>query len=322
MKIIITGGGGFLGHQLCQKLLELGSLDSQNITEIVLLDAFFHKPITDSRVRQVQGDISDRDTVFSAVGSRVDVIFHLASMVSGECEERFDDALRVNLDGGRNVFEAARAAEGRPRVVFASSVACYGGLDMSGMMSDLTKQLPQTTYGMTKAMCEMIVNDHTRKGHFDGRSVRLPTVIVRPGKPNAAASSWASGMFREPLNGEPCMLPIRRDQPHPMTGYRTVIESFIALAEVSEDKLGKDRAYVLPAHRVTPQIAEKVITDVAAKRGITLGPIVDAFDARIQGIVDNWPQQVDGSRAMALGVPQPPPLEEIVGHYLDDFGSR
>jgi D-erythronate 2-dehydrogenase len=322
MKIIITGGGGFLGHQLCQKLLELGSLDSQNITEIVLLDAFFHKPITDSRVRQVQGDISDRDTVFSAVGSQVDVIFHLASMVSGECEERFDDALRVNLDGGRNVFEAARAAEGRPRVVFASSVACYGGLDMSGMMSDLTKQLPQTTYGMTKAMCEMMVNDHTRKGHFDGRSVRLPTVIVRPGKPNAAASSWASGMFREPLNGEPCMLPIRRDQPHPMTGYRTVIESFIALAEVSEDKLGKDRAYVLPAHRVTPQIAEKVITDVAAKRGITLGPIVDAFDARIQGIVDNWPQQVDGSRAVALGVPQPPPLEEIVGHYLDDFGSR
>jgi nucleoside-diphosphate-sugar epimerase len=243
-------------------------------------------------------------------------------MVSGECEERFDDALRVNLDGGRNVFEAARAAEGKPRVVFASSVACYGGLDMSGMMSDLTKQLPQTTYGMTKAMCEMMVNDHTRKGHFDGRSVRLPTVIIRPGKPNAAASSWASGMFREPLNGEPCLLPIRRDQPHPMTGYRTVIESFISLAEVSEDKLGKDRAYVLPAHRVTPQIAEKVITEVAARRGITLGPIVDAFDARIQGIVDNWPQQVDGSRAVAIGVPQPPALEEIVSQYLADFGPR
>ncbi len=322
MKIIITGGGGFLGHQLCQKLLERGTLCGQSISEIVLLDAFFHKPVTDSRVRQVQGDIGDRATVFSAVGSQVDVIFHLASMVSGECEERFDDALRVNLDGGRNVFEAARAAEGRPRVVFASSVACYGGLDMSGMMSDLTKQLPQTTYGMTKAMCEMMVNDHTRKGHFDGRSVRLPTVIIRPGKPNAAASSWASGMFREPLSGVPCHLPIRRDQPHPMTGYRTVIESFIALAEVSEELLGKDRAYVLPAHRVTPQIAEKVITEVAAKRGLTLGPIVDAFDARIQGIVDNWPQQVDGSRAMTIGIPQPPVLEEIVSQYLEDLGSR
>jgi D-erythronate 2-dehydrogenase len=322
MKIIITGGGGFLGSQLCQKLLERGTLCGKPVGEVVLLDAFFRGPAADARVRQVKGDIGDRATVFGAIGTQADVIFHLASMVSGECEERFDDALRVNLDGGRNVFEAARAAEGMPRVVFASSVACYGGLDMSQMMSDLTKQLPQTSYGMTKAMCEMLVNDHTRKGHFDGRSVRLPTVIIRPGKPNAAASSWASGMFREPLNGEPCLLPIRRDQPHPMTGYRTVIESFIALAEAPADKLGKDRAYVLPAHRVTPHVAEKVITDMAAERGIQLGPILDAFDARIQGIVDNWPQQVDGARAVALGLPQPPPLKEIVGQYLDDFGQR
>ncbi len=107
-----------------------------------------------------------------------------------------------------------------------------------------------------------------------------------------------------------------------MTGYRTVIESFIALAEVAEELLGKDRAYVLPAHRVTPQIAEKVITEVAARRGITLGPIVDASDARIQGIVDNWPQQVDGSRAVAIGIPHPPALEEIVSQYLEDFGPR
>jgi D-erythronate 2-dehydrogenase len=322
MKIIITGGGGFLGSQLAQKLLERGSWCGQPITEIVLLDAFFRSEPTDARVKHVKGDIGDRATVFAATGSKFDVIFHLASMVSGECEERFDDAMRVNLEGGRNVFEAARAAEGRPRVVFASSVAVYGGLDMSQMMSDLTKQLPQTTYGMTKAICEMMVNDHTRKGHFDGRSVRLPTVIVRPGKPNAAASSWASGMFREPLNGETCMLPIRRDQPHPMTGYRTVIESFITLSEVPEEKLGKDRAYVLPAHRVTPNIAEKVIQEVAAEKGITLGPVVDAFDARIQGIVDNWPQQVDGARAEAIGLPKPPELKVIVKEYLADFGMK
>ena len=129
-------------------------------------------------------------------------------------------------------------------------------------------------------------------------------------------------MFREPLNGETCLLPIRRDQPHPMTGYRTVIDSFIALSEVSEDKLGKDRAYVLPAHRVTPQMAEQVIQEVAAEHGLKLGAITDAFDARIQGIVDNWPQQVDGARALEIGLPKPPPLKQIVSDYLADFGPR
>jgi UDP-glucose 4-epimerase len=328
MKVIITGGGGFLGSQLCQKLLERGSLTgpsgaAEEIVEIVLLDAAFAREATDARVRQIKGDISDRDSVFEAVGSDpATSIFHLASMVSGECEERFDDALRVNLDGGRNVFEAARAIEGRPRVVFASSIACFGGDAKQDPNTDLTKLTPQTTYGMTKAMCELLVNDHSRKGHFDGRSARLPTVIVRPGKPNAAASSWASGMFREPLNGESCLLPVRRDQSHPMTGYRTVTESLIALHQVPSAHFRDDRAVGLPAHRVTPQLAEAVIKEVAAERELQLGPIEDAFDARIQGIVDNWPVAVDGARAVALGLPSPPPLKEIVGQYLEDFGKR
>ena len=296
MRIIITGGGGFLGSQLAQQILDRGELSGRGVSEVVLLDARFHAPSADSRVRQVVGDIGERDFVFSTIGSEVDAIFHLASMVSGECEERFDDALRVNLDGGRHIFEAARAAAGRPKVIFASSIACFGGEGMEPVNTDQTKHTPQTTYGMTKAICEMLVNDHTRKGHFDGRSVRLPTVIVRPGKPNAAASSWASGMFREPLGGVDCLLPIRRDQCHPMTGYRTVIESFMAMHEVPESKLGTDRAYVLPAHRVTPQLAESVIGEIAAERGMKLGGIVDAFDARIQGIVSNWPQAVDGAR--------------------------
>ncbi|HRE82613.1 MAG TPA: NAD-dependent epimerase/dehydratase family protein [Opitutaceae bacterium] len=327
MNVVITGGGGFLGSQLCQKLLEKGQLigpsgSQEPIEQIVLLDAFFARPAADSRVRQVAGDISHRPTVLEAVGSReATSIFHLASMVSGECEERFDDALRVNLDGGRNVFEAARALPGRPRLVFASSIACFGGAAMEDPNSDQTKLTPQTTYGMTKAMCELMVNDYSRKGFFDGRSARLPTVIVRPGKPNAAASSWASGMFREPLKGEPCRLPVRRTQCHPMTGYRTVIESLIALHDLPPEKLGDDRAVGLPAHRVTPLLADGVLTELAAERGLTLGKIEDAFDARIQGIVDNWPLGIDGARAVKLGLPQPPPLKVIVEHYLEDFGA-
>jgi len=201
----------------------------------VLLDAHFQSTSVGRACGADQGDIGDRDTVFSAIEVVRAATSILPPRLHGQRRvERFDDALRVNLDGGRHVFEAAHPAAGRPRVAFASSIACFGGEAMQDPNTDRTKLTPQTTYGMTKAICELLVNDYSRKGFFDGRSVRLPTVIVRPGKPNAAASSWASGMFREPLNGETCALPIRRDQCQPMTGYRTVIESFIALHEVPE----------------------------------------------------------------------------------------
>lgn len=327
MKIVITGGGGFLGSMLCNALLQRGELTGPSggpepIDQVVLFDGVFHRLSNDPRIAQVVGDISDREAVFAAIGSRADVsVFHLASMVSGECELRFDDALRVNLDGGRNVFEAARAAAGRPRLVFASSIACFGGEPMPDTFSDQSKRLPQTTYGMTKVIGELMVNDYSRKGFFDGRSARLPTVIIRPGKPNAAASSWASGMFREPLAGENCLLPVRRDQRHPMTGYRTVIESLILLHEISGERLGSDRAVGLPAHQVTPALAETVVAQVAQQRGLTIGQVVDAFDERIQAIVDGWATAIDGSRAVSLGLPQPPDLTQIVEQYLDDFAS-
>ena len=334
MKVVITGGGGFLGTLLCNQLVKRGTLtgpsgQQQVIEQIVLLDRFFREPAegqsTEFVVTPMACDIGDRDAVFSAVGSSPEVaVFHLASMVSGECEERFDDAMRINLDGGRNVFEAARAAassatKGLPRVVFASSIACFGGDVLLDKFADDSKFLPRTTYGMTKVIGELMINDYSRRRFFDGRSARLPTVIVRPGKPNAAASSWASGMFREPLNGEDCLLPIRRDQRHPMTGYQTVIDSLIQLHELPAERLGGDRAVGLPAHQVTPALAEQVIKEIGAAHGIRLGRIVEAFDSRIQGIVDGWATAIDGIRAEKLGFPKPQPLKAIVEQFVQDF---
>lgn len=332
MKVVITGGGGFLGSQLALKLLEKGTLagpsgDPEPIDAITLFDTRF-SPEVESRMTQeghaidftlLQGDISDRDAVFGVIDRDDIAVFHLASMVSGECEKRFDDAMTANLDGGRYLLEALRQRAGRPRIVFASSIAACGGASMPDCISDTTKCTPQTTYGMTKVIGELMINDYSRKGFLDGRSARLPTVIIRPGKPNAAASSWASGIFREPLNGEPCFLPVHRDQLHPVLGYRDVIDSFIILHDADSALLGDDRAYGLPSHRISVSEALSVMEKVAAEAGITPGLVVDEYDPVIQSIVDTWATATDGSRALKLGVPVPRSLTQIVRDYLADF---
>ena len=336
MKVIITGGGGFLGSMLCKRLMAISKLTASSgqqepIEEIVLFDKHFSPEVVEiasnqlgvhssPKVTYAEGGVDDRDAVRNAVGTDASTsIFHLASMVSGECEERFDDALRVNMEGGLNVFEAARSVGCSTRVVFASSIASFGGDAMQTPCTDVTKLTPQTTYGMTKVICELLINDYSRKGFFDGRSARLPTVIIRPGKPNAAASSWASGMFREPLRGVPCLLPVDIDQQHPMTGYRTVIESLIAIHELKAVDLGSDRAIGLPAMNVTPRIAEAALKETANERGLLLGPIERVPDDRIQRIVAQWPTEIDGHRALRLGLPPVPSLHTLINHYLEDF---
>jgi len=327
MKIVITGGLGFIGLNLARAIIERGTLtgpsgSQEEVDSILLFDQFVPDSLPeglDGRVTMQAGDISDRDTVFGLVDRDDISIFHLASVVSGGGEKDFDLAMRVNLDGGRHVFEAARARNSLPRVVFASSVAVFGGSAMPKVVGDATKQTPQTTYGMTKTIGELMVNDYTRKGFFDGRTVRLPTIFIRPGKPNAAASSFCSGVFREPLNGKECILPVRTDVQMALLGYRNAIKGIIGLHEADSSAVGDDRAVVLPC--VTYTVAEMLegVKRVAAANNIAPGPITIHPDPAIEKIVAGWATHSEAPRAEALGLPNDESLDRVIQDFIDDF---
>lgn len=327
MKVVITGGTGFIGLNLAREIIKRGTLTGpsgkqEEVDNILLFDQFVPDSLPaglDERVTMRAGDISDRNTVFGLVDRDDISIFHLASVVSGGGEKDFDLAMRVNLDGGRHVFEAARARNGLPRVVFASSVAVFGGSAMPKVVGDTTKQTPQTTYGMTKTIGELMVNDYTRKGFFDGRSVRLPTIFIRPGKPNAAASSFCSGVFREPLNGEECILPVKTNVQMALLGYRNAIKGIIGLHEADSEAIGDDRAVVLPCVTYTVQEMIDGVKRVAAGNNIELGPITVRPDPVIEKIVAGWATHSEAPRAEALGLPNDESLDRVIQDFIDDF---
>jgi nucleoside-diphosphate-sugar epimerase len=325
MKVVITGGCGFLGQRLARAILDRGTLigasgSAEPVESITLFDAVAPAaPIEgmDERTDIVIGDISDKATISGLITGDSLSVFHLASVVSAGAEQDFDLALKVNLDGGLNVLEACRAAPGLPRMVFASSFAVFGGSAMPATVADDTKITPQGTYGMTKVINELLVADYTRKGFLDGRGARLPTVIIRPGKPNKAASSFASGVFREPLAGVTCELPVTRDTRMAVSGYRTVVEDIVALHEADSDALGDDRTVNFPSISATVSEMIEALKRVAGDR--KLGEIVDKPDPAIQRICGTWPGTGRHDRATALNLPAPVSLDEIVAAYIEDY---
>lgn len=324
MKVVITGGYGFLGTGIARAVLARGGLtgpsgEPESIDEIVLFDQAVPEGVpaglADSRVRGVAGDIGDKATV-EALIDRDDVsVFHLASVVSAGGEKDFDSAIHVNLNGMVNVLDALRARAGQPRLVFASSLAVFGA-DPGGVVSDATKPQPGTTYGMTKAVGEMLINDYARKGFVDGRAGRLATVIIRPGRPNAAASSFASGVFREPLNGETCVVPVSLETPMALMGAQTCIDGFIALHEADGATLGADRGVNFPNGTWT--VAEMIATlkRVAAEDSLALGLIEQNPDPLVQSIVEAWPRHLEFTRARALGLPEDESLDAIIRAFV------
>src|SRR5271169_6551114 len=238
MRVVITGGCGFLGRRVALRLLERSDVD-----ELVLFD---NSPSVlplpeDKRLRLVTGDIADRATVRAVLSPGTSSVFHLAAVVSGEAEVDTDLGYRVNLDGTRAVLDACRALGSCPRVVFASSLAVYGGA-LPPAVGDDTPLTPQTSYGTQKAIGELLVNDYSRKGFIDGRSLRLPTIIVRPGKPNRAASTFASSIIREPLSGVDVVCPVTRETVMPAMSPRRVVAAFEMAHDLPGSALGYNRA--------------------------------------------------------------------------------
>lgn len=324
MRVLITGGAGFIGTCLARRILERGRLtgpsgEVEPVDGVVLLDIAHGSPaLVDDRIQRVTGDGADVDLLRTVLADDFS-IFHLASMVSAACEVDFDSAIEVNLGSTRAVLEAARARSSAPRVVFASSLAVFGGEVVAGPVSEATRLIPETTYGMTKAIGELLVNDYTRKGFVDGRSARLPTVIVRPGRPNAAASSWVSGIFREPLAGVEAVVPVDLDIRVPVSGYRTVAENLIRLHEVDGAALGADRSLNLPAVAPTPRDMVAALRRAAGDR--PLGPIVHRPDPLVAQIFATWPQEMSFDRATKLDLVSDDGLESIIHAYLQDFGQ-
>ncbi|MBA2357300.1 MAG: NAD-dependent epimerase/dehydratase family protein [Actinobacteria bacterium] len=310
MKALVTGGLGFIGLALARRL-------SPRAERLVLFDAAGDPATAPEGADVVLGDIGARDEV-SALVAGSDVVFHLASVVSAGGERDFDLALRVNLEGGLNVLEACRAAGGR-RLVFTSTLAVFGGETSAGAVGDTTKATPETTYGTTKAICELLLNDYTRRGFLDGLTARLPTVIVRGGEPNEAASSFASAVFREPLAGRAYALPVGRDLRLPVIGVETVVACLEALADLPTDALGPDRALTLPSLSVT--VGELVETlrlvggeEAAARVSVEPQPAIEA-------ITRTWPRHARSERADRLGLPRDASLEAIVREYAATLGS-
>ena len=315
MKVVITGGTGFLGRRLAEGLLSEGSLNGKPLTSLALFDREAGDGLfDDARVTVVAGDLCDQDQV-TGVLADADAVFHLAAVVSGQAEQDLDIGLKVNLDGTRHVLEACRKGNRSPLLIFTSSVAAYGG-DLPTIITDVTPLTPATSYGVQKVACELLIMDYTRRGLIDGRSVRLPTVSVRSGKPNMAASGFASGIAREPLSGIDFVCPVTPESRMAILSPRKAAAALRWIAGLASNALGHDRTILLPG--ITVSMAEMVEAvrraggDDAADR-ITFQP-----DPIIQSIVDGWPQAIDAHRAAALGFEGDRHIDDVIAAFVAD----
>lgn len=318
-KTLIIGGGGMIGRKLAEALEADGQAG-----DLTLFDVIFPPDMPGAATR-ITGDITDPQVTTALAAARPDIIYHLAAIVSGEAETDFDKGWQTNMLAFWRFLEAVRAehaASGgtyRPRIVFTSSIAVFGG-PFPDKIDDLFLSAPQTSYGAQKACSEHMLSDFSRKGFVDGIAIRLPTICVRPGKPNKAASGFFSGIIREPLNGQEAILPVPMDVRHWHASPRAAVGFLRHSAELDLDRLEGRRALNLPGVNCT--IAEQIeaLREVAGDDVVKL--IKHVPDPAISAIVQNWPRDFCPDRALALGYKAEKNFREIVEIYIADDLNR
>ncbi|MFC4874357.1 D-erythronate dehydrogenase [Negadavirga shengliensis] len=316
MNVLILGGGGFLGRRLAKELIEKGGLALGDITHLKAVDIAFPTDMFQHvKLECIEADFSDETTIRSILQDRPDVIFHLAAVVSGEAEKNFDLGMRVNFHASLQLLELCRKLDYSPRIVFSSSCGVFGG-DVDKVITDETGPKPRSSYGTQKAMVELLMNDYSRRGFVDARSVRLPTISVRPGKPNAATSSFLSGIIREPLNGQKATYPVPPQSEFWLLSPKRVVQNFIHAANIDADSLGDDRVINLPG--LTASVQEMIeslerVTGPGITKLISHEP-----DAFLQSIVLTWPPHFDTTRAEQLGFVGDASVEEIIRSYMEE----
>ena len=322
MKVLIIGGAGMIGRKLSERLARDGKVAGSAIDKLTLYDVVPGAAPAGAKmpVDIKTGDLPAAGEADKLLADKPEVIFHLAAIVSGEAEQDFDKGYRINMDGTRGLLEAVRKAGHKPRLVFASSIAVFGA-PFPDAIGDEFFNTPLTSYGTQKNICELLVSDYSRKGFVDGISIRLPTICVRPGKPNKAASGFFSNIMREPLAGQEAVLPVSDGVMHWHASPRAAVGFMLHAAGIDLAKVGPRRALTMPGLAVTvgQQIAalKKVAGDKVVAR-IRREP-----DPFIEEIVAGWPRNFDPKRALALGFKADESFEAIIrAHIEDELGGR
>jgi nucleoside-diphosphate-sugar epimerase len=325
MHVLVIGAAGMVGRKLVEALVAKGEIKGKLAERLTLVDIV--EPTVPARfpgkTKTVAADLSEEGVATALVAERPDLIFHLAAIVSGEAEADFEKGYRVNLDGTRALFEAIRL-EGRkapykPKLVFTSSIAVFGE-PLPAVIGDTHHHTPLTSYGTQKAIGELLLADYSRRGFFDGIGIRLPTIVIRPGKPNKAASGFFSNILREPLSGVEAVLPVKESVRHWFASPRAAVRFLMHAAALDTSVLGSRRSLTMPGLTATVGEEIEALRRVAGDKAVKL--IRNEPDEIIIKMVAGWPQNFDASRAIALGFEAEKSFDEIIrAHVEDELGG-